>query len=74
MLSLRLIKLHRDAFVPDEIAPTTVDLAAHRGDSDLDDLDLGDTNSARHRRVVHNVPAVSRPSSMRRRGGVRFCA
>ena len=42
MLSPRLAELHRDAFVIDEAAETTVDLAAHRGDSTLDDLDLGD--------------------------------
>jgi hypothetical protein len=42
MLSPRLAELHRDAFVIDDGGPSTVDLAAHRGDSDLDDLDLGD--------------------------------
>ena len=38
--------LHRDAFVIDEAIDTTVDLAAHRGDSALDDLDLDDTAAA----------------------------
>ena len=41
MLSPRLVDLHRDAFVADDAARSTVDLAAHRGDSTLDDLDLG---------------------------------
>jgi len=40
MLSPRLVELHRDAFVVDEAERSTVDLAAHRGDSSLDDLDL----------------------------------
>ena len=40
MLSPRLAELHRDAFVIDDADPSTVDLAAHRGDSSLDDLDL----------------------------------
>ena len=41
MLSPRLAELHRDAFVIDNGKCSTVDLAAHRGDSSLDDLDLG---------------------------------
>ena len=40
MLSPRLAELHRDAFVVDRPEPSTVDLAAHRGDSSLDELDL----------------------------------
>ena len=41
MLSPRLAELHRDAFIIDGDAQrSTVDLAAHRGDSTLDDLDL----------------------------------
>jgi hypothetical protein len=40
MLSPRLAELHRDVFVVDEAERSTVDLAAHRGDSSLDDLDL----------------------------------
>ena len=42
MLSPRLAELHRDAFVTDSATETTVDLAAHRGDSSLDELDLDD--------------------------------
>jgi hypothetical protein len=41
MLSPRLAELHRDAFVIDDGERSTVDLAAHRGDSSLDDLGLG---------------------------------
>jgi ParB-like chromosome segregation protein Spo0J len=41
MLSPRLGELHRDAFVIDDAERSTVDLTAHRGDSALDDLDLG---------------------------------
>jgi hypothetical protein len=40
MLSPRLIEMHRDAFVIDERERSTVDLAAHRGDSSLEDLEL----------------------------------
>jgi hypothetical protein len=40
MLSPRLADLHRDAFVIDDPQRSTVDLAAHRGDSSLDDLNL----------------------------------
>jgi hypothetical protein len=41
MLAPRLIELHRDAFlIEDDAAASTVDLAAHRGVSSLDDLDL----------------------------------
>jgi hypothetical protein len=40
MLSPRAAELHRDAFVIDEAGLNTVDLAAHRGDCSLDDLDL----------------------------------
>ncbi|MGA2015216.1 MAG: hypothetical protein ABSH51_32460, partial [Solirubrobacteraceae bacterium] len=42
MLSPRLAALHRDTFVLDEPLETTVQLAAHRAESDLADLDLGD--------------------------------
>ena len=42
MLSPRLAALHRDTFVLDEPFETTVELAAHRAESDLADLDLGD--------------------------------
>jgi len=41
MLSPALAELNRDAFVIDE-AHTSVDLDKHRGDSPLEDLDLGD--------------------------------
>jgi hypothetical protein len=40
MLSPRLAELHRDAFVIEDDHHSTVDLAAHRGDSTLDELDL----------------------------------
>jgi hypothetical protein len=46
LLSPRLAALHTDGFVTDDETNTTVDLAAHRGDSTLDDLDLGDTPAA----------------------------
>jgi hypothetical protein len=46
MLSPRLAALHADAFVADDAADTTVDLAAHRGESTLEDLDLGDEDRA----------------------------
>ena len=42
MLSPRLAALHRDAFVHDQPPETTVQLDAHRGESDLADLDLGE--------------------------------
>ena len=42
MLSPRLAALHREAFVTDSIVETTVDLAAHRSESTLDELDLED--------------------------------
>jgi hypothetical protein len=40
MLSSRLAELHRDTFVIDDAGASTVDLAAYRGDSTLDELDL----------------------------------
>jgi len=46
MLSPRLAELHRDTFVIDDTHPSTVDLASHRGDSSLDDLDLDDADVA----------------------------
>ena len=42
MLSPRLAALHRDAFVFDQPHETTVELTAHRAESDLTDLDLPD--------------------------------
>ena len=42
MLSRRLAALHRDTFVLDRPLETTVELAAHRAESDLADLDLPD--------------------------------
>ena len=42
MLSPRLTALHRDTFVVDEPLETTVQLAAHRAESDLAELDLGE--------------------------------
>ena len=46
MLSPRLAALHRDTFVFDEPLETTVELAAHRGESDLADFDLRDDAAA----------------------------
>ena len=40
MLSPRLAALHRDTFMFDEALETTVQLATHRAESDLADLDL----------------------------------
>ena len=40
MLSARLAELHRDAFATDDQRESTVNLATHRSDSSLDDLDL----------------------------------
>ena len=40
MLSPRLAALHCDAFITDSATETTVDLAAHRSESSLDELDL----------------------------------
>lgn len=42
MLSPRLAELHRDAFVVDDEPQSTVDSATHRGESSLEDLDIGD--------------------------------
>ena len=42
MLSAALAAKHRDAFITDKSSDTTVALDAHRGDADLDELDLGD--------------------------------
>jgi hypothetical protein len=42
MMSPHLVALNQDAFVVGEGAVSSVDLAAHRGDFALDDLDLGD--------------------------------
>ena len=42
MLSPRLVELNRDAIVGDEATQCTVDVTAHRGESGLDDLALGD--------------------------------
>ena len=41
MLSPTLVQLNRDAFVLDEQLESTVELSAHRGESGLDELDLG---------------------------------
>jgi hypothetical protein len=42
MLSPALVALNHDAFVIDERAETTVDLAGHRSASDLEELALDD--------------------------------
>jgi len=41
-LSPNLVQLNRDAFVLDQPQQSTVRLDEHRGDSNLDELDLGD--------------------------------
>jgi hypothetical protein len=46
ILSPRLVELNKDAFVFDGGIESNVDLNAHRADSDLDDLDLGDDEHA----------------------------
>jgi hypothetical protein len=46
MLSPRLAAANADAFVPEDGLETTVDPAAHRADSTLDDLDLADDDPA----------------------------
>ena len=46
ILSPRLTALNRDAFVHDAGIESTVDLAAHRSDSELDDLDLEEDERA----------------------------
>jgi hypothetical protein len=42
MLSPRLVELNAEAFLATDSPETTVDLAGHRGESSLEDLDLGD--------------------------------
>jgi hypothetical protein len=45
MLSPRLVERHRDAFVIDDGPQSSVDLAAHRGDSSLEQLDIGEQDA-----------------------------
>jgi hypothetical protein len=45
MLSPRLTALNRDAFLPDADIESTVDLGAHRADTELGALDLDDDNA-----------------------------
>ena len=45
MLSPALAELNRDAFVIDE-AHTSVDLDKHRGESRLEDLELGEEDAS----------------------------
>ena len=45
MLSLRLVELPRDAFAIDDGPESSVNLAAHRGDSSLEDLDFGERDA-----------------------------
>jgi hypothetical protein len=42
MLSPALVELNRDALLPDPSGESTVDLDAHRCESDLDELGLDD--------------------------------
>ena len=60
MLSPRLAALHRDAFVHEQMPETTVQLDAYRGESDLDDLDLG---SPGPRRIAARHASGAPPSS-----------
>ena len=46
ILSPRLVELNKDAFVFDAGIESSVDLDAHRADSELDELDLGDDEHA----------------------------
>lgn len=46
ILSPHLVDANKDAFVFDEQATSTVDLNAHRQDSSLEDIDLGDDDLA----------------------------
>jgi hypothetical protein len=46
MLSPRLTELHRDAFVTVDAGASTVDLAVHRGDSNLEELELDEEVAA----------------------------
>jgi hypothetical protein len=46
ILSPRLVELNKDAFVVDGGIESSVDLDAHRADTDLDELDLGDDEHA----------------------------
>ena len=50
-IAAQLAELHRDAFVIDKAKRSTVDLAGHRRDSSLDDLDL-DVDEATASRAV----------------------
>jgi hypothetical protein len=52
MLSPRLTAMNADSFVADEPSETTVDLAAHRGDSTLNELDLGARAAGREGRIA----------------------
>jgi len=46
ILSPRLVELNKDTFVFDTGIESSVDLDAHRADSSLDELDLGDDEHA----------------------------
>jgi hypothetical protein len=46
ILSPALVQLNHDAFIQDAASESTVRLEQHRGDSDLDELDLGDPYDA----------------------------
>ena len=46
ILSPRLVELHRDAFMIDDEPLSSVDLAAHRGESSLEDLDISEPHAA----------------------------
>jgi hypothetical protein len=45
ILSPRLAELHRDAFVLDDGPQSSVDLAAHRSESTLEALDIGELDA-----------------------------
>ena len=77
ILSPRLVERNKDAFVFDGGVDSSVDLAAHRADSDLDDLDLGDDGELAdgHRAArcatsppPSGCPTQSSPQAARRAG------
>jgi hypothetical protein len=71
ILSPRLTALNREAFVHDAGIESSVDLAAHRADADLDELDLGDdipdAVTQRSARAYDRRQAPSRRSRLRGR-------
>jgi hypothetical protein len=56
MLSPNLVALHCDASVLNDPAETTVQLAEHRGESGLDELDAGDEDLEPAGRRLSGLP------------------